>query len=210
VALQDVPIELVVRCQKGDQTAFEDLVARIGVDLYKMIYAQVRDHDDTDEILQECLIRLYKHLPTLREVAKFPGWLSRMIVNQCHSHRFKRSRTAMESTDEMVEISEPDVMWQNPHAGNPRKVLMRKEIQADINEAIRELPPRQRSAIVLFEVEGFSIREIAGTMKCSEGAVKFNIHQARKKLKLSLRQYVRQRPSEREKELKERKSEVGG
>jgi RNA polymerase sigma-70 factor (ECF subfamily) len=207
VALQDVPIELVVSCQQGDPFAFEQLVARIGPDLYKMIFAQVRDHDDTDEILQECLIRIYKHLPTLREVAKFPGWISRMIINQCHSHRLKRSRTAMESTDDVVEISDRDVMWQNPHAGNPRKVLMRKEIQAEINQAIRNLPPRQRSAIVLFEVEGHSIREIAGVMECSEGAVKFNIHQARKKLKASLRQYVRQRPSDRE---KEEKLEAGG
>jgi len=200
VALQDVPIELVTRCQQGNQAAFEELVGRIGPDLYKMIFAQVRDHDDTDEILQECLIRLYKHLPTLREVVKFPGWVSRMIVNQCHSHRLKRSRTAMESTDELVEIQDREVMWQNPHTGNPRKDLMRKEVLADINEAIRELPPRQRSAIVLFEVEGYSIRDVAEAMNCSEGAVKFNIHQARKKLKSSLRQYVRQRPSEREKE----------
>jgi len=200
VALQDVPIELVSRCQQGDPSAFEELVGRIGPDLYKMIFAQVRDHDDTDEILQECLIRIYKHLATLREVVKFPGWISRMIVNQCHSHRLKRSRTAMESTDDQVEISDRDVMWQNPHVGNPRKVLMRKEILQEINGAIRDLPPRQRSAIVLFEVEGFSIREIAEAMKCSEGAVKFNIHQARKKLKASLRQYVRKRPSEREKE----------
>jgi RNA polymerase sigma-70 factor (ECF subfamily) len=199
VALQDVPNELVVRCQQGDPSAFEALVAQIGPDLYKMIFAQVRDHDDTDEILQECLIRIYKHLPTLREAAKFPGWISRMIINQCHSHRLKRSRTAMESTDDILEIGDRDVMWQNPHVGNPRKVLMQKEVYAEINQAIHELPPRQRSAIVLFEVEGFSIREIAGAMKCSEGAVKFNIHQARKKLKTTLRQYVRQRPSERTK-----------
>jgi len=47
---------------------------------------------------------------------------------------------------------------------------------------------------VLFEVQGCSIREIAGAMNCSEGAVKFNIHQARKKLKSSLREYVRRGP----------------
>ena len=199
MALQDVPSELVIRCQQGDPVAFEALVAQIGPDLYKMIFAQVRDHDDTDEVLQECLIRIYKHLPTLREVAKFPGWISRMIVNQCHSHRLKRSRTAMESTDDLLEVSNRDVMWQNPHVGNPRKVLMQKEVYAEINKAIHGLPPRQRSAIVLFEVEGFSIREIAGAMQCSEGAVKFNIHQARKKLKTTLRHYVRQRPSERAK-----------
>jgi len=202
VALQDVPNDLLTRCQQGNQAAFEELVGRIGPDLYKMIFAQMRDHDDTDEILQECLIRLYKHLPSLREVAKFPGWVSRMIINQCHSHRLKRSRTAMESTDDMVEIQDREVMWQNAQSGNPRRDLMRKEVMADINRAIRELPPRQRSAIVLFEVEGYSIRQVAAAMECSEGAVKFNIHQARKKLKQSLREYVRQRPSEREKEVR--------
>ena len=202
MALQDVPNDLLTRCQQGNQAAFEELVGRIGPDLYKMIFAQMRDHDDTDEILQECLIRLYKHLPSLREVAKFPGWVSRMIINQCHSHRLKRSRTAMESTDDMVEIQDREVMWQNAQSGNPRRDLMRKEVMADINRAIRELPPRQRSAIVLFEVEGCSIRQVAEAMECSEGAVKFNIHQARKKLKQSLREYVRQRPSEREKEVR--------
>jgi len=203
VALEDVPTELVCRCQQGDPSAFEELVGRVGPDLYRMIYAHMRDHDDTDEILQECLIRLYKHVGSLREVAKFPGWISRMVVNQCHSHRLKRARTAMESTDDGMEITDHEVMWQNPQASNPRKILMRKEIMADINQAIRDLPPRQRSAIVLFEIQGASIREIAGIMECSEGAVKFNIHQARKKLKTSLRHYVRQRPSEREKEQRE-------
>lgn len=199
MALQDVPTELVERCQRGDRTAFEDLVALIGPDLYKMIFAHVRNHDDTDEVLQECLIRIYRHLGSLRDVKKFPGWVSRMTVNQCHSHQLKRSRTAMQSTDDRYEVQDREVMWQNPHDGNPRTELMRKEVMTDINRAIAELPPRQRSAIVLFEVQGHSIREVAAAMECSEGAVKFNIHQARKKLKASLRQYVRKRPSERDK-----------
>jgi len=203
VPLQDVPAELVVRCQQGDRAGFEDLVTRIGPDLYRMIFAQVRDYDDTDEILQECLIRVYKHLPTLREVAKFPGWIVRMVVNQCHSHRLKRSRAALDSIEDMTDASTLEVMWQNPHAGNPRRALLRKEMMAEINQAISNLPPRQRSAIVLFEVEDLPIREIARLMNCSEGAVKFNIHQARKKLKITLRQYVGQRPQERPSEAPE-------
>ncbi len=197
MALSDVPIELVTRCQRGDQTAFEELVARIGPELYAMIYAHVRDHDDTDEILQECLFRLYKHLPSLRDVMKFGSWVSRMAVNQCYSQRLRRSRKAMESTDDQIEWAERDVMWQKRDPDNPRKELMRREVREEINQAIRELPPRQRSVVVLFEVEGRSIREIAEMLNCSVGAVKFNLHQARKKLKLALREYVRQRPSER-------------
>jgi len=200
VALQDVPAELVLQCQQGDPVAFEQLVVRIGPDLYKLIYVQMRDHDDTDEILQECLIRIYKHLGSLREIKKFPGWVSRMVINQCHSHRLRRSRTAMESTDDQYEVQDRDVMWLNPNHGNPRQVLLRKEVVADIERAIRKLPERQRMAIVLYEIQGLSIKEIAAAMTCSEGAVKFNIHQARRKLKASLRQYVRQKPSDRPKE----------
>lgn len=200
MALQDVPTELVERCQNGDAAAFEDLATRIGPDLYKMIFVHMRNHDDTDEVLQECLIRIYKHIRSLREVKKFPGWVSRMLVNQCNSHHQKRSRTSMESTDDGFESKDQEVMWHNPHQTNPRSMLMRKEVVSDIDKAIRKLPPRQRSAILLFEIEGMSIREIAETMNCSEGAVKFNIHQARKKLKMSLRQYVRQQPMNRLKE----------
>ena len=159
--LQDVPAELVARCQEGDPAAFEELVKQIGPDLYRLIFAQMRNHDDTDEVLQECLIRLYKHIGSLRELEKFPGWVSRMLVNQCHSHRLKQSRKRLESTDETYETQDQDIMWHNPTQTNPRSMLMRKEVVSDIDKAIRQLPPRQRSAIVLFEIEGKSIREIA-------------------------------------------------
>ena len=66
----------------------------------------------------------------------------------------------------------------------------------DINAAIRQLPPRQRDAIVLFEVEDLSIREISELLGCSEGAVKFHIHEARKRLRGLLEHYLRPGPSE--------------
>jgi RNA polymerase sigma-70 factor (ECF subfamily) len=55
-------------------------------------------------------------------------------------------------------------------------------VREAIEEAIGELPDRQQTAVILFEVEGCSIKEVSEIMGCSEGAVKFNVHTARKKL----------------------------
>ena len=61
-----------------------------------------------------------------------------------------------------------------------------KEMMGKIRDAVSELPKRQRMCFVLFEIEGHSINEIADIMGSSAGAVKFNIHQARKKLREQL------------------------
>ena len=63
---------------------------------------------------------------------------------------------------------------------------MRKEMMESINRHIASLPSKQRLAVLLFDVEGLSIKEVAEELGCSEGAVKFNIHEGRKKLKAVL------------------------
>jgi RNA polymerase sigma-70 factor (ECF subfamily) len=60
-------------------------------------------------------------------------------------------------------------------------------VRKAVNTAIAQLPPRQRSAIILYELENRPVREIAEILECSEGAVKFNLHEARKKLQELLR-----------------------
>jgi RNA polymerase sigma factor (sigma-70 family) len=69
---------------------------------------------------------------------------------------------------------------------SPRDVAAGKELQQLLNAAIEELPPKQRIAILLYEVEQMSVREIADVLECSEGVVKFNLFEARKKLRVSL------------------------
>jgi len=69
---------------------------------------------------------------------------------------------------------------------NPREEVARRQMREQIESAMTELPDRQQTAVVLFEIEGCSIKEIASAMSCSEGAVKFNIHEARKKLQRRL------------------------
>jgi RNA polymerase sigma factor (sigma-70 family) len=69
---------------------------------------------------------------------------------------------------------------------SPREEASQRQTREQIETAMTTLPDRQQTAVVLFEIEGCSIKEIAAAMECSEGAVKFNIHEARKKLQRQL------------------------
>ena len=187
---EDVDTALLARCRKGDLNAFGDLCSQIQQDLYAFIYAQLRDHDDTDEVLQECLLRVHRHLPKLDDLNRFAGWIMRMAVNQCHSQRARAGVKALYPLDDAVEVAEGRMVAGATRPATPGEAVERHEMARDISEAVRALPPKQRAAIVMFEMEGRPIREIAAALECSEGAVKFGLHEARKKLRESLRQYL--------------------
>lgn len=88
--------------------------------------------------------------------------------------------------DETIEVDNRDVVAASTAPTSPREELERKELSRKINDAIAKLPARQRAAIILYEVEGHSVGEVAELLDSSEGAVKFNLHEARKKLQLFL------------------------
>lgn len=186
MSLATVPAPLLVRCRSGDRDAFERLYHLIHTDLYRVAYSFLHDHDDADEVLQESLIRTFKHFGSLKDVEKFPSWIMRILVNQCYTHRSRKGRFAYTPIEETTEKEGLEVMFHHGAAASPRDDLMNKELLAQIHRAIDALPRRQRMAILLFEIEGLSIKEAAEAMRCSEGAVKFNIHQARKKLQKAL------------------------
>ena len=181
---------LLERCRSGDLDAFDELCALIQHDLYSLLYAILRSHDDTDDAMQECLVRALRHLPQLQELEKFPGWMTKMAVNQCKTMLTRRRTRGFVPLEEQIEVPNESVVAAGQQPPSPRKSLEGKELAGLIDAAIRSLPQRQRAAIMLYELENHPIAEIAGMLGCSEGAVKFNLHEARKKLKVALGDYL--------------------
>jgi len=190
LALSDVPAQLVDRCRTGDSAAFDELFTMIHDDLFRWTYSLVRNEDDALEIMQECFIRIFRHLGRLEDSKKFPHWVSRLVINQVNTFRVKRRKNQTEELEEGFDVEEGALPLQGAAAPNPRKAAAHNEILAKVNLAIGELPPRQRTAVLLFDVKGYSIRQIAEELSCSEGAVKFNIFQGRRKLRLLLGEFV--------------------
>ena len=183
----DVPEDLIQRCQHGDQAAFESLYGLIGRDLYASAYYFLRDHDDSEDVVQLVLVRLYRHIHHLKETSKFASWLWRLIANQCFSYKQKKKKLLSNTSyDDAILVKNGELAADSANLKNPRQVLINKEIMQRIQGAVKELPKRQRACFVLYEIEGHSINEISEILGTSVGAVKFNIHQARQKLRSML------------------------
>lgn len=151
----------------------------------------VRNEEDALELLQECCLRMYRHLPNLQDPQRFSGWAGRLVVNQVNTWRVKRRKTAHEELLDGIEVDNDDLPLQGGKSSpNPRTALSRKETRNAVNEAMNGLPPKQRVAVELFDLQNYTIREIAELQECSEGAVKFNIFQGRRKLRELLTPFV--------------------
>jgi len=190
VSIDQVSEDLILHCQQDAPGAYDELFQLIQEDLYRWIYSLVRDAEDTDEIFQETCVRIYRHLRRLKEPAKFAAWVSRIVVNQANTFRSRAGRMRTVALEESIEVPNESLVAQSTPGLDARQEVYRKEVLQEVNDAIRELPPRQRNAVLLFDVENYSIKEIAQLMECSEGAVKFNIHQGRRKLRELLAHHI--------------------
>lgn len=184
MALKDIPVDLIIRCQALDSRAQEELFTLIREDLFRWIYSMVRNEEDALELLQECCLRMFRHLPNLNAPEKFAGWTSRLVVNQVNTWRVKSRKTSHEELLDGIEVENENLPIQGgKQAPDPRTALSRKQLRSIVNNAINELPPKQRIAVELFDVQQHTIKQIAELQECSEGAVKFNIFQGRRKLR---------------------------
>lgn len=190
MALSDVPITLIDRCRAGEESAFDELFSQIHDDLFRWTFSLVRNEEDALDIMQECFIRIFRHLNRLEDPRKFAQWVSRMVINQTNTYRVKRRKHQTEELMEEYDVQEDALPLQGTPGRDPRKAVEHNEVFDHVNEAISGLPPRQRLAVLLFDVKGRSIRQVAEELDCSEGAVKFNIFQGRRKLRAKLEQYL--------------------
>ncbi len=159
-------------------------------DLYRWLYSLLRNEDDAQEAVQECFLRIFRHLHSLGDDAKFAGWVGRLVVNYANTFRSRSAKKRFEELEPAIEVEESQLPIQGKGGRDPRAAAEEKEVFLRVNEAITHLPPRQRTAVMLFDVQGHSIAEIAKQLGCSEGAVKFNIFQGRRKLRALLSDLV--------------------
>ena len=127
--------------------------------------------DDADDLAQDALVKAYLSLTGYRDEGKFRSWLFKIAHNTFLSH--KASCRTMESIDEartLVSGTTADSSFAHQ----------------DLYLALRTLPPKERSAITLFYLNGYSIKEIAAITETSEGAVKTQLSRGRDKLKARL------------------------
>ncbi len=175
--------ETVRRILDGDSDAYRFLVQKYQQKVYGVVYGMVQNPEDAREISQDAFIKAFKSLPRFRFDASFYTWLYRITVNLTIDHRRRMAKRRADQFDETrMQKDEAGEAAHHHVEASPVKRLERKRLADKIQWAIDQLPPDQRTAIMLREVEGLAYKEIAEAMECAEGTVMSRLFYGRKKL----------------------------
>jgi RNA polymerase sigma-70 factor (ECF subfamily) len=172
-------IDLIAKAKRGDLVAFEALYEMHKAAIYRTALAITNDRCTAEEILQDTFLRAFKHLQRVREDVSLAPWLYRIAVNLAYDWTVKRKRW-LAALNNLVE------RFVLPNIASPEHAAEERELQELIYEAINRLEFKQRTTLVLFYLQDFSLLEIAEIMECPVGTVKSRLHYARENLRQEL------------------------
>lgn len=183
IASREADTEMLRAVLDGDGTAYRGLVEKYQGRVYSMVYGMIRNREDARDITQEAFVKAYKKLHTFRLESSFYTWLYRIAMNLAIDFTRKRKRQASAGFDENIASRDADGgIAEIHHEESPRRLLERKQLYAQIMDALEKLPPDQKQVILLRELEGLAYKEIAEVMEIPEGTVMSRLFYARKKL----------------------------
>ena len=187
--------ELVVRCQRGEVSAFEELVRRYQSKAYGIALGMLHDPEDARDVVQDAFLKAYRNIGHFRRGSSFYTWFYRIVVNLSIDRLRRRSRSAQLEYDDALK--RPEVHGSKGeelepyHAdSDPARNLERKELAEEIVRCLQALSPKHRAVVVLREFEGLSYKEMAATLGISIGTVMSRLFHARRKLQALLSEYL--------------------
>ena len=161
---------------EGDPDAFSELVHRHRDRLWALALRTTGHPDDAADALQEALISAFRRAGTFRGDSQVTTWLHRIVVNACLDRLRRRQATATfplpDDDDRMPMLSSPA----------SEDAAVASERRADVLGALRQLSDHQRAALVLVDMEGYSVEEAADILGCAVGTVKSRCSRGRARL----------------------------
>ena len=169
-------IKLVELSVAGEAEAFEYLVKRHYLTVYKVSYKWCGVREDAEDIAQEVFLKLARKLKTFGRKSSFRTWLYRITVNTAKDFCRKAGTKREYETAFVAERSQD-----NPGSHEDERLDA-----ARLYQSLDKLPEKQKMAVLLVLSEGLSHKEAARVLRCPEATVSWRIFQAKKRLKKSL------------------------
>lgn len=173
---------LARRAALGDRSAFAEIFHRYGSGLYRYALRMLDgDSGDAEDAVQESLTNAWLHIGDFRGESSLKTWLYQVTANQVLTSR--RRRRPVATNDWMLEPHSPDA------APTTELEYASRELWAALDQALAELPWRQRASWLLREMEGLSYSEIATILDTSPTVIRGQLHRARATLAIRLEEW---------------------
>src|ERR1700676_2330841 len=174
--------ELVRRAQREDQEAFEELVRRHQHRVFAVASGILRRREDVEDIAQQVFVKAYFSLKRFDQRAAFSTWLYKITVNECWDLlRKKKVRPLVYESDLSEEQARQVIAAEGKNSGGP-DISDRLEARQRVERLLEGLDERDRLMLILKEVEGFAVEEIAQVLDLNANTVKVRLFRARRRI----------------------------
>ena len=187
-------IDLIRRCKRGDESAFEEIVRKYQQTVFNVVYHNIGHRGDVEDVAQKIFTKVYFSLSKFDDNRPFFPWLYRIAINQCcdELRRLRRQKVRtftelnLEDTDRIEAlVSQNEIPPSSPQDS--------KEIHALLLKLLGGLPDRQKMAIVLRDIEDVSYERMAEILNCTEQAARLKVFRARSRLKQLVERALRRK-----------------
>jgi len=158
--------------KEGTEKDFEIIFQNYRLLVYRIAFSYTADSFEAENITQDVFVKVYYKLGSFQGKSKFSTWIYRITINTCHDYARRKKMINIEFTDDIDRYSVAS-----------DKLYNEKEIQEEVQKAIKRLPEKLRGMVILRYIEQLSCKEIASIFNCSVSSVDVNLFRARKLLK---------------------------
>lgn len=179
--------QLIRKILKGDKSSFAQLIDRYQRLVSHIVYTQVKNSDDREDICQEVFMKVYVNLASFRSKSKLSTWIGRIAYNECMNY-FTRNKQVLKDDclcEDESEKTDNTAYLQSPE-DNPQRILDKKESGRIIDQKMTELPGKYQAVLRLYHMDNLSYREIASILGVSVDNVKIMLFRARSMLRRKL------------------------
>ena len=172
---------LINKVIKGDKSSFCDLVESYKSLVSHIVYTNVKNQNDRDDLCQEIFFKIYVNLASFKFKCKLSTWIGKIAHNSCINYFNKKKIFVDDNYKNMRETDEPvNVVEQIKSEENiPDSYLRQKEISKIIDNKIKELPIKYQTVITLFHLDELSYKEISEILNISINNIKVILFRAR-------------------------------
>lgn len=172
--------ELVRRVQARDELAFREIVDRYQSKVFSIIYGILRNRNDAEDIAQQVFTKIYFSISNFDFRSSFLTWVYKITVNECYDYLRKKKVRKLVYESDFGEEDSVNMERSEPDRARPvDSTLAQRDL---IVKLLSKVSPEDRNLMLLKEVEGHSVEELAAMTGMNENTIKVKLFRARQKL----------------------------